>query len=147
MRSRDTVIKETSKFDDLLISDGKSTIGKTGSKTLIEMIRRYNKNGTRIFVLALGNSPDLTTLDHIAGTTGGSVFNAVESADFEEGINKWLSSIISPRVVDLVVNLKDLDPELVFPEPIPEILGQDSCYHYRTLPRSLRQRCVLICER
>ena len=110
----------------LLISDGKSTIGKTGSKTLIEMIRRYNKNGTRIFVLALGNSPDLTTLDHIAGTTGGSVFNAVESADFEEGINKWLSSIISPKVVDLVVSLKDLDPELVFPEPIPEILGQDS---------------------
>ena len=110
----------------LLISDGKSTIGKTGSKTLIEMIRRYNKNGTRIFVLALGNSPDLITLDHIAGTTGGSVFNAVESADFEEGINKWLSSIISPKVVDLVVSLKDLDPELVFPEPIPEILGQDS---------------------
>ena len=110
----------------LLISDGKSTIGKTGSKTLIEMIRRYNKNGTRIFVLALGNSPDLTTLDHIAGTTGGSVFNAVESEDFEERINRWLSSIISPRVVDLVVNLKDLDPELVFPEPIPEILGQDS---------------------
>jgi Ca-activated chloride channel family protein len=110
----------------LLISDGKSTIGKTGSKTLIEMIRRYNKNGTRIFVLALGNSPDLITLDHIAATTGGSVFNAVESADFEEGINKWLSSIISPKVVDLVVSLKDLDPELVFPEPIPEILGQDS---------------------
>ena len=110
----------------LLISDGKSTIGKTGSKTLIEMIRRYNKNGTRIFVLALGNSPDLITLDHIAGTTGGSVFNAVEPADFEEGINKWLSSIISPKVVDLVVSLKDLDPELVFPEPIPEILGQDS---------------------
>ena len=110
----------------LLISDGKSTIGKTGSKTLIEMIRRYNKNGTRIFVLALGNSPDLITLDHIAATTGGSVFNAVEPADFEEGINKWLSSIISPKVVDLVVSLKDLDPELVFPEPIPEILGQDS---------------------
>jgi hypothetical protein len=41
-------------------------------------------------------------------------------------INKWLSSIISPKVVDLVVSLKDLDPELVFPEPIPEILGQDS---------------------
>ncbi len=110
----------------LLISDGKSTIGKTGSKNLIEMIRRFNKNGTRIFVLALGNSPDLTTLDHIAGTTGGSVFNAVESADFEEGINKWLLSIISPKVVDLVVSLKDLDPKLVFPEPIPEILGQDS---------------------
>ncbi len=122
----DTLSSKKRRSSMILISDGKSTIGKTGSKTLIEMIRRYNKNGTRIFVLALGNSPDLTTLDHIAGTTGGSVFNAVESEDFEERINRWLSSIISPRVVDLVVNLKDLDPELVFPEPIPEILGQDS---------------------
>ncbi len=110
----------------ILVSDGKSTIGKTGGEALVEMIKRYNKNRTRIFVLALGNSPDLTTLSQIAKTTGGSVFRSNESKDFGEAITKWISSIIAPRVVDLVVDLKDLDPELVVPDPIPEILGQDS---------------------
>ncbi|MFH0959763.1 MAG: VWA domain-containing protein [Pseudomonadota bacterium] len=110
----------------ILISDGKSTIGKTGGEALVEMIRRYNKNRTRIFVLALGDAPDLTILDQIAKTSGGSVFHANESNNLEGGIHRWLSSVISPRVVDLVLNLKDLDPELVVPEPIPEIMGQES---------------------
>jgi Ca-activated chloride channel family protein len=110
----------------ILISDGKSTIGKTGGEALVEMIKRYNKNRTRIFVLALGNSPDLTTLSHIAKTTGGAVLRSNESKDFGEAITRWISSIIAPRVVDLAVDLKDLDPELVVPDPIPEILGQDS---------------------
>lgn len=122
----ETVSSKKRQSSILLISDGKATIGRTGAETLLEMIRRQNKNKTRIFVLALGDSPDLTILDHVAKITGGSVFRVSNSVGFETFITRWLSNIIAPKVEDLSVNLKDLEPESLAPDPIPEIVGSDA---------------------
>lgn len=110
----------------LMVTDGKATIGKVSPEALIDMVKRYNRFKTRIFILALGQSPDVTTLDQIARITGGAVLQASDSNDFEASVSKWLSNIISPQVTDLSMNLKEMNPESVVPEPTPDIMGQES---------------------
>lgn len=110
----------------LMVTDGKATIGKTHPEALIEIVKRYNRSRSRIFILALGPSPDVATLDQIARITGGAMLQAPDSKDFEASVSKWLSNIISPQVTDLSINLKDMTPESVVPEPTPDIMGQES---------------------
>ena len=110
----------------LLVTDGKATVGKTNPEALIDVVRRYNKFKIRVFVAALGPSPDLATLDQIARVTGGSILQVSGSEAFEPTVSKWLASIISPQVTDVSLNLKDLGPDSIVPDPIPDMIGLDS---------------------
>lgn len=110
----------------LLVTDGKATIGKTNPEALIEMVRHYNKSKIRIFIVAVGPSPDVATLDQIAKITGGAILQVPKSKNFESLVSAWLSNMISPSVTELAVNLKGLSGEGFVPDPAPEIIGQES---------------------
>ncbi|MGC8605700.1 MAG: VWA domain-containing protein, partial [Desulfomonilaceae bacterium] len=89
-----------------LVTDGKATVGKTSPDALIDMVQRYNRIKARIFILAVGPSPDLATLDQIAKMTGGAVMQAPETGMSDSDISAWLSNIIAPLVTNLELNLK-----------------------------------------
>ena len=110
----------------LLVTDGKTTIGKTTPEALIDMVKRYNRGKTRIFIIAMGPSPDVATLDQIARITGGAMLQAPEAGDFNTSVSRWLSNIISPQVTELAINLKGVTTEGFIPEPAPDIIGQES---------------------
>jgi Ca-activated chloride channel family protein len=110
----------------LLVTDGKATVGKTNPEALIDVVRRYNKLKIRVFVVALGPSPDLATLDQIAKVTGGSILQVSVSEAFEPTVSKWLDGIISPQATEVSLNLKDLGSESVVPEPVPDVIGSES---------------------
>ncbi len=110
----------------LLATDGRATIGKTTPEALIDMVKRYNKGKTRIFIIAMGPSPDVATLDQIARITGGAMLQAPDTKDFDISVSRWLSNIISPQITDLAINLKGVTTEGFIPEPAPDIIGQES---------------------
>ncbi len=110
----------------LLVTDGKATVGKTNPEALIDLVRRYNKLKIRVFIVALGPSPDLATLDQIARVTGGSILQVSGSEAFEPTVSKWLAGIISPQVTEVSLNLKELGSETVVPDPTPDVIGSES---------------------
>ncbi len=110
----------------LLTTDGKATIGKTTPEALIDMVKRYNRGKARIFIIAMGSSPDVATLDQIARITGGAMLQAPGAKDFDAKVSRWLSNIISPQVTELAINLKEVTTEGLIPEPAPDIIGQES---------------------
>ena len=99
----------------LLVTDGKATIGKTTPESLIDVVKRFNKAKTRIYVIAMGQSPDVATLDQIARITGGAMMQEPDSKNFDTSVSRWLSNIISPQVTELTINLKGLTTEGFIP--------------------------------
>ena len=110
----------------LLVTDGKATIGKTTPESLIDVVKRFNKAKTRIYVIAMGQSPDVATLDQIARITGGAMMQEPDSKNFDTSVSRWLSNIISPQVTELTINLKGLTTEGFIPEPAPDIIGHEN---------------------
>ncbi len=110
----------------LLVTDGKATIGRTTPESLIDVVKRFNKAKTRIYIIAMGQSPDVATLDQIARITGGAMLQEPDRKNFDTSVSRWLSNIISPQVTELTINLKGLTTESFIPEPAPDIIGHES---------------------
>ncbi|MGC8658456.1 MAG: vWA domain-containing protein, partial [Desulfomonilaceae bacterium] len=110
----------------LLVTDGKATVGKTSPETLVEMVRHYNKSRTRIFIIAMGTSADVATLDTIARISGGAILQVSKPESFESIVSAWLSSnMMSPGVTGFSVDFKGLSGKSFVPDPIPDMIGRD----------------------
>ncbi len=110
----------------MLVGDGRSTVGITNPRAILAAVKRYNDVGARVFVLALGEQPDMATLDKVAGATKGSVFHYSGKEDFRSVMNRFLARVSPPRVSQISLTFQGISPQNVFPSPIPDLFGRQS---------------------
>ncbi|MCX5861686.1 MAG: VWA domain-containing protein [Deltaproteobacteria bacterium] len=109
----------------VVTGDGRSTVGITNPATIVDDVRRNNRNAARIFALALGDRADTAVLDNIAESTKGSCLNLSRKDDFDSVVNRLFEGISPPQVSELSLGFQDITPEEVIPDPIVDVLGQE----------------------
>ncbi len=109
----------------MLVSDGRSTVGFTDPKTVLKGVGKYNRVQARIYVLAMGDDPDLSLLDQLSATTKGTCIPVRSEPDLDMALKSLLAAVSPPLVSDLSLNLGDMAAEHVLPSTIPDLHGQD----------------------
>lgn len=110
----------------MLAGDGRGTVGTVNPEAIAEDVRRYNRNRTRLFVLALGNQADMALLDKLATLNHGTCYHFVGTEDFPSVMNRFFSGVSPPQVSDISLEYQDISPEEVDSDPIPDLFGHDS---------------------
>jgi Ca-activated chloride channel family protein len=110
----------------VLTGDGQGTVGSAGPETLMEDFRRYNRMRVRLFVLALGDRADMALLDKLAAVNRGVCHHLGDKEDFVSVMNRFFAGVSPPQVSDISLEFQDVSPDELDPDPVPDLLGQDS---------------------
>jgi Ca-activated chloride channel family protein len=106
--------------------NGHGTVGITNPETILEHIQKNNRFRARFFTLGLGMHKDVAFLERIAAFTKGASFNDQGKEDFESLLNRVFSTVSPPRMSEIQLELPDISPEEVDPDPIPDLIGEEN---------------------
>jgi Ca-activated chloride channel family protein len=110
----------------MLAGDGRPTVGITDPDLIAEDVLRNNRMRARVFVLAVGDKPNITLLDKLASVTRGGLVDFSEKESFESIMNRYLSGVSPPRLADMSLSFQGITPAELYPNPIPDLFGQES---------------------
>ncbi len=112
----------------ILFTDGRPTVGVTNVDSLIENIRKLNKFRSRIFIISVGETPNILMMEKLSSQTGGKVITPLDHESAQDVMEKVFSAMPTPSVTDLSVEYSDVYPEETFPEAIFGSAGHDTLY-------------------
>lgn len=110
----------------VLISDGRSTVGITDSECLIDDVKKHNRHKARVFVLAVGDRPNVALLDRLAVATRGRMLRFSVADDFQSTMSRFLSDVSPPQVHQLALDFGEMSPRFVYPDQLPDIYRRES---------------------
>ncbi|MEW6349636.1 MAG: VWA domain-containing protein [Thermodesulfobacteriota bacterium] len=109
----------------MLVGDGRPTVGLSDSKTVLDGVRKYNRAHARIYVLAMGDNPDLSLLDQLAATTKGTCVPVLSEQELDRTLKSLLGTVSPPLVSELSLSFDGMSAKHVLPSAIPDLHGQD----------------------
>ncbi len=111
----------------VFITDGKPTIGETDEDKIVEMIRKRNTEGTRIFTFGIGNDLNTHLLDKITSLTRAYRSYISEKEDIEVKVSGFFRKIESPVLTDLKLDFgSGIRVSKKYPRDIPDFFKGSS---------------------
>ncbi len=112
----------------ILFTDGRPTVGVTNVDSLNESIKKLNKFKSRIFMISVGDAPNMLMMEKLSSQTGGRVITPLNHESSQDVMEKVFSAISTPNVTDVSVEYSDIYPEETFPESLVGATGHDTLY-------------------
>ncbi|MBA4388231.1 MAG: trypsin [Verrucomicrobia bacterium] len=111
----------------VFITDGLPTIGETREDSIIELIKKRNDAGTRVFAFGLGTDVNTHLLDRLADETRGISQYVLPKEDLELKLSAFYSKIKEPVLsnVSLDFTVPGIRVTQVYPNAMPDLFNGD----------------------
>ncbi len=111
----------------LFITDGKPTIGQTGEKPLLDIVKNGENGGTRIFTFGIGNDINTHLLDKITNETRAYRTYITPDEDIEVKISDIFTKVQSPVFTDLELTVSGgVRISKMYPRKLPDLFKGSS---------------------
>lgn len=106
----------------VFLTDGKPTIGETGTAPLLAKVKSQNPDQTRIFTFGIGSKLNTHLLDQLTQMTNAYRTYVEPSEDIEVKVSDFFTKVSSPILTDLEIEFSsDLGVSEVYPKQLPEL--------------------------
>ncbi len=105
----------------LFLTDGRPTVGITGTAEILKNISQSNTQRSRIFVFGVGNDVNTELLDRISSDNRGPSVYVSEDENLELAVSNYYEKIASPLLSDLKVEIKGIEVMDVYPRTLPDL--------------------------
>ena len=112
----------------ILFTDCRPTVGVTNIDSLIDNIRKLNKFRSRIFIISVGNNPNILMIEKLSTQTGGKLISPSNHDSAQSVMERVFNEISSPTVTDVSVEYSDIYPEETFPESLLGATGNETFF-------------------
>ncbi len=124
----------------ILLTDGRPTVGITNIDSLVENIRRLNKYKSRIYVVAVGNHPNIHAMEKLSNATGGKLVISSDEESAQAAITQLFRVMLGTGASDVAVEYSDLYPDETFPDLLPPMTGHETLYVIGNYEKSYFQK-------
>lgn len=105
----------------VLITDGQPTVGVTQASKIIANAKTANKLKARLFTFGVGYDVNTVLLDGLANENQGTVGYIEPNEDIEVKVSNFFAKVNHPVLNDVRIDWGGLQPELVYPQTVPDI--------------------------
>ncbi len=105
----------------LFLTDGRPTVGITGTAEILRNISQSNTQRSRIFVFGVGDDVNTELLDRISSDNRGPSVYVSEDENLELAVSNYYEKIASPLLSDLKVEIKGIEVMDVYPRTLPDL--------------------------
>lgn len=112
----------------VLFTDCRPTVGVTNVDFLIDNIRKLNKFRSRIFIISVGDNPNILMMEKLSTQTGGKLITPSSHDSAQSVMERVFNEISSPTVTDASVEYSDIYPEETFPESLLGAMGHETFF-------------------
>ena len=116
----------------LFLTDGLPTVGRTGERTIRDMVERGNAHHRRIFTFGVGEDVNAPLLDRLAELTRGTSTYVLPGEDVELKVAGVFKRLSGPVLADVTLTARDatgrtamIPVEDVIPATMPDLFEDD----------------------
>jgi len=120
----------------VLITDGRPTVGVTGSSEIIEGITRYNNGRVSIFSVGGGKKVNSFFLDLISYRNRGEAIVVSGDEEIPAAMESWAKQFQRPVLTDLSYQFSQVDSSEIYPKQLSHLFLDRPLVIYGRIPRS-----------
>jgi hypothetical protein len=110
----------------MLVGDGRPTVGVCDPTAIVEDVRKYNRAKAKLFVLAIGDRPDMALLDSVAVSAKGACVPITGEKQIGPALRTFMSIVAPPQGSDLSLTFEDVVTDHVLPASVTDLHRQDA---------------------
>ncbi len=103
----------------LFLTDGAPTAGEVNAEKIVEQAKKANSNGTKIFVMGVGNDVNAHLLDRLAEEADGTSEYVAPKEDLDAKIAALYDRLSHPVLSGVSVSFGELATQSVLPPKLP----------------------------
>ena len=107
----------------VFMTDGRPTVGPTGTDEILDAARKANTAKARLFVFGVGFDLNTDLLDRLATENGGAQQYVVEGEDLEIKVSSFFDKIAQPILADVTVEAEGVELRDVYPRRVPDVFA------------------------
>lgn len=111
----------------VVLTDGQPTEGETDTEAILELVKRRNEVGARVFAFGIGNDVNTVLLDRLALDSGGDAIYIRPGQSVAGPVEEFFASIASAALVDPQLDSASFGGlSLVYPEAMPDLYAHQT---------------------
>ena len=103
----------------MFLTDGAPTVGELIPEKILEQVKKINTNGTKVFVMGVGNDVNAHLLDQLAEVTEGSSEYVAPREELDAKIAGLYDRLSHPVLSGVTVSFGDMQVDAVMPRKLP----------------------------
>ncbi len=108
----------------VFLTDGKPTIGETGTAALLKKVEGYNSENTRIFTFGIGHKLNTHLLDQLTQMTKAYRTYVNPEEDIEIKVSDFYTKVASPVLTNIKVEFSGkVKANQIYPKQIPDLFA------------------------
>lgn len=107
----------------VFLTDGRPTVGPTGTDEILAAARKANTAKARLFVFGVGFDLNTDLLDRLATENGGAQQYVVEGEDLEIKVSSFYDKIAQPILSDVAIEAEGVELRDVYPRNVPDVFA------------------------
>ncbi len=103
----------------MFLTDGAPTVGERIPEKIVEQVKKANTNGTKVFVMGVGNDVNAHLLDRLAEVTDGSSEYVAPREELDAKVAGLYDRLSHPVLSGVRVSFGDMGAKSVLPSKLP----------------------------
>ncbi len=103
----------------MFLTDGAPTVGERIPEKIVEQVKKANTNGTKVFVMGVGNDVNAHLLDRLAEVTDGSSEYVAPKEELDAKVAGLYDRLSHPVLSGVRVSFGDMGAKSVLPSKLP----------------------------
>jgi Ca-activated chloride channel family protein len=103
----------------MFLTDGAPTVGERVPEKIVDQVKKINTNGTKVFVMGVGNDVNAHLLDRLAEVTDGSSEFVAPREELDAKIAGLYDRLSHPVLSGVRVSFGDMGAKSVLPSKLP----------------------------